>query len=553
MNPKSDILIYLIFIALGFLLTIPAFHQGMLVSHDILIYSNWHNCFSDQFLAGEWYPRWLIDMNGGRGSPVFFFYPPLPFYISSFFEYFIPDHHPKWYALYYSIGLALGLSGVTCYTLLKNYTQQKYALFLSLFYILAPFHLLVNFYQRFSYPEIWAFTWTPLIFYFAREIFHNQKKATIGLSISYALLLITHIPTILIITPLLSIYPTTTNNYVRNLLYVSISMIYGILMSSFYIFPMIFYQKYISLDKMWEGSYSLYNHFLSFGKGINNNFFLGLCLINLFVIIICTIIIKQKNNDLVFWILSGLLSIFMMFEISSFIWQSIPLISKIQFPWRLNQITLIAIIVLVSSILNYSIYSINNFASVLKLFVIVILILQVASVFIRLIPFKIEELSYKQIERVSRETKAKVGVVEYLPRWSSNQTVIDIHHRKLNKLDKRFNISGAGQIRILKWFPRDIEMQGSSNNGFTVTINQFYLPLWKIRINNAKNYIEAIPGENGMIQVSIPPGNHIITLKLVEGAWEVSGKIVSLLALLLLFIYFPAKVFLQKEKGINKT
>ncbi|MGE4545471.1 MAG: hypothetical protein AB7D06_15335 [Pedobacter sp.] len=492
-------------------------------------------------------------MNGGRGSPVFFFYPPLPFYISSFFEYFIPDHHPKWYALYYSIGLALGLSGVTCYTLLKNYTQQKYAFFLSLFYILAPFHLLVNFYQRFSYPEIWAFTWTPLIFYFAIGVFHSQKKATIGLSISYALLLVTHIPTFLILTPLLLIYPITTNNYIRNLLYVSLSMLYGILLSSFYIFPMIFYQKYISLNKMWEGTYSLYNHFLSFEKGINNNYFLGLSLINLILLIICTIIKTPKNKDLSFWILSGCLSIFMMFEISSFIWQSIPLISKIQFPWRLNQITLIATIVSISIILNFRNYTINKIAFVLKLFVIVILISQVASVFIKLVPFKIQELSYKQITRVSRETKAKVGVVEYLPRWSSNETVLAIHHRKLNKLDNRFNISGVGQIRILKWLPRDIEMQGSSNHPFTVTINQFYLPLWKIRINNAKNYIEAIPGENGMIQVSVPPGNHIITLKLVEDVWEVSGKLVSLLALFLLFIYFPVKVLLQKGKGINKT
>lgn len=504
MNSKSNILIYLIFIALGFLLTIPAFYQGMIVSHDILIYSNWHNCFSDQFLAGEWYPRWLIDMNGGRGSPVFFFYPPLPFYISSFFEYFIPNIYPKWYALYYSIGLALGLSGVTRYTLLKNYTQQKYAFFLSLFYIVAPFHLLVNFYQRFSYPEIWAFTWTPLMFYFARCVFHNQKKATIGLSISYALLIITHIPTFLIITPLILIYPITTNNYKRNLLYVSLSMLYAILLSSFYIFPMIFYQKYINLNKMWEGTYSLYNHFLSFEKGINNNDFLGLAIINLSLIAVCTIIVKPKNKDHAFWILSGCLSIFMMFEISSFIWQSIPLISKIQFPWRLNQLTLIAITVLVSIILNYRNYSINNFASILKLFVIVVLISQVTSVFIRLVPFKIEELSYNQIVRISRETKAKVGVVEYLPRWSTNQTVLDIHHRKLNKLYERFNISGSGQIKILKWLPRDIEMQGSSNHGFTVTINQFYLPLWKIRINNAQNYTETKPEENGMIQVSIP-------------------------------------------------
>src|SRR5882724_3840636 len=67
--------------AAGFILTIPVLIYGIPffsddgVSHHAL----WYIHFSTQFWGGDLYPRWLMGMNEGLGSPVFYYYPPIPF------------------------------------------------------------------------------------------------------------------------------------------------------------------------------------------------------------------------------------------------------------------------------------------------------------------------------------------------------------------------------------------------------------------------------------------------------------------------------------------
>src|SRR5262245_44547525 len=43
--------------------------------------------FSTQVWAGEWYPRWLTDVNAGLGSPVFLFHSPGVYWMGSAFEW----------------------------------------------------------------------------------------------------------------------------------------------------------------------------------------------------------------------------------------------------------------------------------------------------------------------------------------------------------------------------------------------------------------------------------------------------------------------------------
>src|SRR5882672_9647668 len=78
--------------AAGLILTIPALVYGIPffsddgVSHHAL----WYIHFSTQLWAGDLYPRWLMGMNEGLGSPVFYYYPPVPFFLTSLFKPFFP-------------------------------------------------------------------------------------------------------------------------------------------------------------------------------------------------------------------------------------------------------------------------------------------------------------------------------------------------------------------------------------------------------------------------------------------------------------------------------
>ena len=62
----------------------PLLRRGFPVDgHDFWAHTTWGGHFARQFWDGELYPRWLAYHNEGLGSPTFFFYPPLPFWLTA--------------------------------------------------------------------------------------------------------------------------------------------------------------------------------------------------------------------------------------------------------------------------------------------------------------------------------------------------------------------------------------------------------------------------------------------------------------------------------------
>lgn len=60
------------------LLLLPFWLRGGSQGHDLFHHLLSGHFFAVQLWQGELYPRWLMEMNGAFGSPVFFFYPPCP-------------------------------------------------------------------------------------------------------------------------------------------------------------------------------------------------------------------------------------------------------------------------------------------------------------------------------------------------------------------------------------------------------------------------------------------------------------------------------------------
>ena len=65
------------------IICLPLILFGPQAGHSLYHNISWAAGFAEQLLAGDLYPRWLMNMNEGAGSPVFFFYAPIPFYFTS--------------------------------------------------------------------------------------------------------------------------------------------------------------------------------------------------------------------------------------------------------------------------------------------------------------------------------------------------------------------------------------------------------------------------------------------------------------------------------------
>ena len=146
-------------------LGLPMLLHGPLVDgHDAYEHLNFIKHFSEQFWQGDFYPRWLIDMNTKLGSASYFVYPPLPAYVCVLLEPAARILHFN--AFNVAAWLPLFGSGIAALMWLQGFVDKRVAAACAALYMLMPYHLAINFYSRCDIPECWAFVWMPLILYF---------------------------------------------------------------------------------------------------------------------------------------------------------------------------------------------------------------------------------------------------------------------------------------------------------------------------------------------------------------------------------------------------
>src|SRR3989442_1012802 len=118
---RSKLFPIVIVSAAGLIFTIPTLIYGIPFFSDdgVSHHAVWYTHFSTQLWAGDLYPRWLMGMNEGLGSPVFYYYPPVPFFLTSLLKPFFPDDLHGWHQLGLSVSLALIASGLCAYLGLK--------------------------------------------------------------------------------------------------------------------------------------------------------------------------------------------------------------------------------------------------------------------------------------------------------------------------------------------------------------------------------------------------------------------------------------------------
>lgn len=365
-----------IFLIVGFglILTLPAITHNCLAGHDFEYHAVISKHFSAQLWQGEFYPRWLHNMNAGFGSPTFFFYPPLPYYFTSLFS---PLSHyynlSSCNGLALSSSLALIASGLSAYCWLKEIATKQAAAIASIIYMAWPYHLAVDLYIRFAFAEYWSFVWMPLILYFSIKIVSGSRLNIVGLAISLALLALTHLPTFIIFFPVpmgYALFLASRNQWKIVSVRLSLALVLAIGLSAIYWLPAMTTQASISMNAVSSGSLNFKNNFLFTGPkiGHSKNFWRHLELLTVLTggLSICAWKVSKKYSAVAskrdsrhdgrresnYWITVAMLSLFMTLPFSKFVWDQLTVIRIIQFPWRFNTVLVIATVGLLALALS---------------------------------------------------------------------------------------------------------------------------------------------------------------------------------------------------------
>lgn len=536
----SDLSICLLLAAVAALICLPTlvvFPNG----DDLPQHYWWTTEFAKGLRDGEFYPQWLSGAYAGQGSPVMFYYPPLPFYFSSLFTLLGTDPLS---AIALSCWIALSLSGMSMYALSRSLVSRRYSLIAAAFYITVHYHLF-DLYQRSAYNEFWAFAWIPLVFHATYLVASGRSRyGPVYLASSYGLLLLTHLPSTLVVSIVLPIVVLIQTRELRRLIVAASSAVLGAGMAGVYVSSVLFETEYLggvrgNSRPRYRDSFLLEHLGAAFktvplpSSGVFDLFLLfsdWIALAFLILLAITTLVIWRAKNPafrgnrlLVAMWAAAVISFLMTVRLSLPLWIVIPRLRVIQFPVRWFVVTSVGASLLVAvsfAVLGSARRSLPGFAG---LGIILTLNLAVSVLVIGKAAYQPEALR----GRLAYYT----DVLEYHPKWWDK--------KKHPEFDFAAVVMKGGDADIV-----DIDASGTSQSydvdaraQTTLNFRTLYFPGWTARVDG--QIAEISPTTEGHIQLTVEPGEHRLTLDLEDTPPRRAGKIISVLSVLaVLSIFF---------------
>jgi hypothetical protein len=300
----------------------------------------------------------MPDAAYGLGYPFFNFYASLPYYIAALFKLF-------GCGFIWSIKLTQLLGFVTAaasmYLLAKRlFKREASAILAALAYTYAPYHL-VNVYVRGdALSEFYAFIFYPLILWALLRLRDSLSASNIALlALAYGGLILTHNVSALIFSVFVGLWliayglsstedKRATTSY---LLYAISGLALGLAISAWYWLPALLEGKYVQLEHQTTGYLNYSNHFRSlnlvqpsllFNYAVvpgRTPFAMGLAqavlaLLGVAAIVVWWIKRRRPETQSAFLVAGLALSTFLITPLSRPLWDSVPLLPFVQFPWR---------------------------------------------------------------------------------------------------------------------------------------------------------------------------------------------------------------------------
>lgn len=341
-------------LALGAVVTVlaPLLVAGLPDGHDVSWHTAWLTGFLDALDSGVAFPQWLLPANDGLGSPVFYLYPPLPYYPGAAIAAALGGASavPVGLAGAALLSFAVGSAGV--YGTLRHVVPPTAAAAGAAAYAILPYHVFIDTYYRFAYAELWGMALAPVVAYGAAVTLAGQRWGVAVLAAATAALLMSHPPSALIILPAVAgaggLQALTLRRW-RHSIRLGLGFALGGGLAAPYIATTFGYAAYTMRDRALY-RYRVDDHFLVpdyvnlLFADIPHHFPLTLILATGATTLAATgagvILLRSHRRTAQYrgaaTLALTLALVLLMTSGSAPIWHHFPLLAKIQFPWRLN-------------------------------------------------------------------------------------------------------------------------------------------------------------------------------------------------------------------------
>lgn len=511
-------------ISLGLLA--PAFVLGA-GGGDLHLQSLWTRFFAAQLWHGDLYPRWLMDMYAGNGSPVFFYYPPLAYYFSALFSFLSPLDAFGYTPLAVSTFFAVAASGLAFYGWMREEgVEAPAALLGSACYMAVPFHVGQCFYYVLLYSSVWAYAWVPLLMLAAGKLGEGRRNAVAGFALALGLLILTNNAMTIIFGPLAVAYALLRSTRGRGaplLVRLAAAVVLGFGLSAIFLLPEIAYKRYATVDLTWSDPYGGQEVFLTPGFANPEQAWYSLVWFSVLGLTLLLYVAagRQRLKERNFCLAASLAALAMMLlYIGKPLWEVFPVLKLLQHPARFFAVPALCL----SWLAAFTSAGYRRW-----LMALIACFICITAVIAWQAKKSMQDFRRQQPADYARymlnidQYPAFLTLPSLVHRYYSEEGLSEVqkHTAKVEVL------KGDAQASVETWQPRLITLHVSAHERSLLRIRQHYFP--GFRAFRGREELEAgFDEKTGQVTVDVPPGSGEVRLVLTQLLPEMAGKLVSM-------------------------
>ncbi len=554
----------------AFAVEIPFFFLGTPSGHDVEFHLySWLEVLS-QWKHGIVFPRWAALAHFGYGEPRFLFYPPASWTLGAALSAIFP-----WtLASDIYICIALVAAGVSMFMLARRFVDRKSldgrsldhtslkrrdAIFAAVLYTVNPYHLVIV-YWRSAFAELLASCLVPLLLLFVLRAVEGDKDvevrwraivpATLPLGLVLAAAWLTNVPAAIMIhysLALLLVYYAWRRRSLRLLVVGAGAVALGACLAAFYLLPAIYEQHWIDIGQaVSAGSRPadsfLFIHTSDADHDAFNHIISWVAVLEMGIILIAAGAARRwRDTQREIWsVLLGwaIACSLLMFPVAGILWNVLPKLQFMQFPWRwLLCLSLIFCLFVTSGLRRWWWRG-----AVCGLAIVVILMgwhwFQA--------PWWDNASDLREMQDNMATGAGYEGVDEYTP--------LGAEPAAIDKSARHVTVDGPAHAAILvdRWDAESRAFTAEMSAPDRLALRLFRYPAWQVEVNGRAVETSAKP-ETGQMLVPVEGGMNYVKVRFVRTWDRTAGGWISLIAVISVMVWIRLSRATTSDVGLRPS
>jgi hypothetical protein len=527
--------------------------------NDTYTYVGWSWQFVEALKEGILYPRWTPVTFWGYGNPTFIYYPPFSFYFAAVFNVLTGSVVS---AMNVTKFAALFLSSTGMFFLVREFFSESIAFLSASLYMLFPY-IIFEFYLSGTFASTISLIWlSPIVLFLYRYIRDGSFKQVLYAGFFYGGLILTHLITAYMFTFVMAAFVTYLSlvwKRIKRLIAIPATILAGALLSAVYLMPLLYERNLVNFRAfIGEGVGFDFSHFFLFpysAKQLPRDHFWVVyyptylflfsivCILTALFFIQSRALARSKGMDksctvTTFFLALATSSIFLLFGVSSAIWESVPFFRYIQFPVRWLTVTVFAV----------GFLSASGFWTIQERFRTKrwrhYLVLSVFFFICAWPDFRYVSHAYVFGEKEVLPVRSGNWTIEHLPAGVDFEKLDEVS----NPEGRALIVRGEGKTEVVSWKSAERVVRVNSRRPSSLRIRTFNFPGWTAYVDGAMTPLRTEKG-TGAIIVDIPQGEHRLELRFEDTPIRLYSKLISIVSFLALAFTL---VFLRRKGNIDK-